>query len=402
MTTTGDAGLRIHPAEERADTRGLEVHSPATEREPDVSPPAPARFFEGWDHLELWVGNARAFAGWMAAAFGFDVVAYAGPETGVRGRASYVLDQGRVRLVVTGALGPESEIAAHVWAHGDGVRDMAIRVSSASAAYRAALARGATGLRDPWTEEDETGKVTRATIALYGDTRHTFVERSAYSGIFLPGYTAEDLPGRPVGPPVGIRELDHVVGNVAQGELGRWVDFYRQVLGFDQLVHFDDDQISTEYSALMSTVVWDGSKVVLPINEPADGRKKSQIQEYLECYGGPGVQHIAMRTDDIVATVSALRGRGVRLLTVPPTYYDDARARTAGIDLPWPELQELGILVDRDQDGYLLQVFTENMSDRPTVFYEIIQREGARGFGAGNFKALFEAIERAQDRRGNL
>ena len=307
-----------------------------------------------------------------------------------------------MRLVVTGPLGPESEIAAHVWTHGDGVRDLAIRVSSASGAYRAALARGATGLRDPWTEEDDTGKVTRATIAVYGDTRHTFVERSAYSGLFLPGFTAEDLPGHPVGPAVGIRRLDHVVANVAQGDLAGWVDFYRQVLGFDQLVHFGDEQISTEYSALMSTVVWDGSKVVLPINEPADGLKKSQIQEYLECYRGPGVQHIALRTDDIVATVSALRDRGVRLLTVPAAYYDDARDRMAGIDLPWRRLQELGILVDRDEDGYLLQVFTENVTDRPTVFFEIIQREGARGFGDGNFKALFEAIERAQDRRGNL
>jgi 4-hydroxyphenylpyruvate dioxygenase len=364
--------------------------------------PAPAELFEGWDYLEFWVGNARAFTGWLTAAFGFEVVAYAGPETGVRDRASYVLEQGAVRLVVTGALGPASPIATHVKAHGDGVRDMAIRVSSAVGAYDAALARGAVGVRSPWIEEDETGKVTRATIAIYGDTQHTFVERSAYSGVFVPGYSTSDLPPRPAGGVVGLAKLDHVVGNVQKGCLQGWVDFYRKVMGFDQLVHFDDDQISTEYSALMSTVVWDGSKVVLPINEPADGLKKSQIQEYLDCYGSPGVQHIALATADIVSTVTALRARGVRFLTVPDAYYDDVRTRLADLDLPWERLQELGILIDRDQDGYLLQVFTENVSDRPTVFFEIIQREGAKGFGAGNFKALFEAIERAQDRRGNL
>jgi 4-hydroxyphenylpyruvate dioxygenase len=364
--------------------------------------PPPTSFFEGWDHLEFWVGNARAFTGWMAAAFGFDVVAYAGPETGVRDRVSYVLEQGGVRFVVTAALSPRSAIADHVKVHGDGVRDMALRVSSATAAYDGALARGAVGVRSPWTEEDETGKVTRATIAVYGDTQHTFVERSAYSGVFLPGYRAEDLPVRPVGPAVDLQKIDHVVGNVHKGALQGWVDFYHHVMGFEQLVHFDDDQISTEYSALMSTVVWDGSKVVLPLNEPADGKKKSQIQEYLECYGSPGVQHIAMRTADIVSTVTAMRQRGVRFLTVPDTYYDDVRARLSELDLPWARLQELGILIDRDQDGFLLQIFTENVTDRPTVFFEVIQREGAKGFGAGNFKALFEAIERAQDRRGNL
>jgi 4-hydroxyphenylpyruvate dioxygenase len=364
--------------------------------------PAPASFFEGWDHLEFWVGNARAFSGWLAAAFGFDVVGYAGPETGMRDRASYLLEQGAVRLVVTGPLVAHSPIADHVMVHGDGVRDLVIRVSSAAAAYDAALARGAVGVRSPWTDEDDTGKVTRATIAVYGDTQHTFVERSAYSGVFLPGYTAKDLPGRPVGPVVGLDRIDHVVGNVHKGSLEGWVDFYRDVLGFEQLVSFDDSQISTEYSALMSTVVWDGSKVVLPINEPADGLKKSQIEEYLDCYGSPGVQHIALRTDDIVSTVSAMRQRGVRFLTVPDTYYVDLRARMAAVDLPWERLKELGILVDRDDDGYLLQVFTENVTDRPTVFFEVIQREGAKGFGAGNFKALFEAIERAQDRRGNL
>jgi 4-hydroxyphenylpyruvate dioxygenase len=369
-----------------------------------LSTRSPAKYFEGWDHLEFWVGNARAFTGWMAAAFGFDVAGYAGPETGVRDRVSYLLEQGSIRVVVTGALTPVSPIARHVTAHGDGVRDLAIRVSSAGAAYDAALARGAAGVRPPWTEDDNSGKVTRATIALYGDTQHTFVERSAYSGIFLPGFVASDglVPSRPVGPPVGLDRIDHVVANVPKGALDRWVGFYRRTLGFDQLVHFDDDQISTEYSALMSTVVWDGSRVVLPINEPAEGRKKSQIQEYLDSYGSPGVQHIAMRTDDIVAAVTAMRARGVRFLAVPDTYYEEARTRMGSLPLPWDGLQELGILVDRDDDGYLLQIFTENVTDRPTVFFEIIQREGARGFGAGNFKALFEAIERAQARRGNL
>ena len=369
-----------------------------------LSTRAAARYFAGWDYLEFWVGNARAFAGWLASAFGFEIVAYAGPETGVPERAAYVLEQGDIRLLVTAALGPASPIADHVRAHGDGVRDLAIRVTSATAAYDAALSRGAVGVNPPWTEEDDSGKVTRATIALYGDTQHTFVERSAYQGLFLPGFSAASglLPPSPGGPVAGLRQIDHVVANVYRGSLERWVDFYRDTLGFEQLVHFDDAQISTEYSALMSTVVWDGSRIVLPINEPADGPRKSQIQEYLECYGSPGVQHIALATDDIVASVGALRGRGVRFLTVPDTYYEDARSRMADIDLPWDALQALGILVDRDADGYLLQIFTENVSDRPTVFFEIIQREGAKGFGAGNFKALFEAIERAQARRGHL
>ena len=365
---------------------------------------APARYFEGWDYLELWVGNARAFAGWLASGFGFDIVAYSGPETGNHERAGYLLEQGGIRLLVSAALGPSSPIADHVRAHGDGVRDLAIRVSSASAAYDAALARGAVGVFPPTTDEDDSGKVTRATIAIYGDTQHSFIERSAYSGLFLPGFEASEarLPTAAPGPAVGLDLIDHVVANVHRGSLDRWVDFYRNTLGFEQLVHFDDHEISTPYSALMSTVVWDGSRVVLPLNEPAPGLRKSQIQEYLECYGSPGVQHIALRTEDILSSVAALRERGVRFLGVPGSYYDEARARMPDLDVPWAELRELGILVDRDPDGHLLQIFTENVSDRPTVFFEIIQREGAKGFGAGNFKALFEAIERAQDRRGNL
>jgi 4-hydroxyphenylpyruvate dioxygenase len=364
------------------------------------APPAPS--LGGIDHLEWWVGNARTFAGFLSSAFGFDVVAYAGPETGRRDTVSYLLEQGAVRFLVTGALTPESPVAAHVKAHGDGVRDVAFLVEDAAAAYDAAVERGAVGFHPPQVDEDDTGKLARATIAAYGDTNHTFVERRNYRGVFAPGFEPTSLR-RPVGPPTGLHRVDHVVANVELGSLDRWVRYYERVLGFDQLVHFDDRAISTEYSALMSTVVWNGDKVVLPINEPADGRRKSQIEEYLDFYRGPGVQHIALRTDDIVTTVRALRDRGVRFLDVPDTYYDDARQRMTGISgLPWDELAELGILVDRDHEGHLLQIFTENVTDRPTVFFEIIQREGARGFGEGNFKALFEAIEREQARRGNL
>jgi 4-hydroxyphenylpyruvate dioxygenase len=356
----------------------------------------------GIDHLEWWAGNARQSAGFLASAFGFAITGYAGPETGVPDRVSYLLEQGDVRFVVTGALDPASPIAAHHRRHGDGVRDVAFTVISAEAAWREAVGRGATGIAPPHADEDDAGKLVRATIAAYGDTTHTFVERSAYSGLFAPGFEPSGRAG-PAGPPVGLAAVDHVVANVELGTLDRWVDFYRRVLDFDQLTHFDDEQISTEYSALMSTVVWDGGRIVLPINEPAAGRRKSQIEEYLDAYRSPGVQHVALRTGDIVAAVRALRERGVRLLAVPPAYYDEARRRMAGVDgLPWAELEALGILVDRDADGHLLQIFTETVTDRPAVFFEIIQREGARGFGEGNFKALFQAIEREQARRGNL
>ncbi|HZQ77275.1 MAG TPA: 4-hydroxyphenylpyruvate dioxygenase [Acidimicrobiia bacterium] len=355
----------------------------------------------GIDHIEFWVGNARAAAAFFASCYGFEIVAYAGPETGVTDRVSYVLTQGDIRFVVTAGIVPSSPIVAHVAAHGDGVRDVAFLVDNAAAAYGAATARGATGVVAPHVVSDASGRMVRAGVATYGETRHSFIERDDYLGLFAPGYDVPSL-AQPVGPAVGLTKIDHVVGNVELGNLGQWVDFYARVFGFEQMVHFDDDTISTEYSALMSTVVWDGSKVVLPINEPAEGRRKSQIEEYLDWYGGPGVQHIALRTDDIVATVRALRDRGVRFLRVPAEYYDDAKVRMAGIDLPWEALADLGILADRDQEGHLLQVFTENMGDRPTLFFEIIQREGARGFGAGNFKALFEAIEREQERRGNL
>ncbi|MEJ7845305.1 MAG: 4-hydroxyphenylpyruvate dioxygenase [Acidimicrobiales bacterium] len=384
----------------------MTTSAPSTAGAEPVAPPR----FGGIDHVEWWVGNARAFSGFLAAAFGFDIVAAAGPETGRRDRRSFLLRQGTVAFLVTGALTPDSPVAAHVRAHGDGVRDIAFLVDDVDDAYAAALARGATTVRAPADDVDDHGTIRHAAIATYGETVHTFLDRSRYAGPFAPGFEASPL-ARPVGPDVGLAAIDHIVGNVEEGELARWVGYYQQVLGFGQLVHFSDDAITTEYSALMSTVVWDGEgravgdvapAIVLPINEPAEGRRKSQIEEYLDYYGSPGVQHLALRTDDIVTAVRALRDRGVRFLTVPPSYYDEARDRLAGVDLPWEALAELGILVDRDHDGHMLQIFTENLTDRPTVFVEIIQREGARGFGEGNFKALFEAIEREQDRRGNL
>jgi 4-hydroxyphenylpyruvate dioxygenase len=285
--------------------------------------------------------------------------------------------------------------------HGDGVRDVAFAVDDAVGAFAAATARGANPVREPYRQRDRAGSVTRSTVAAYGDTTHTFVQRDGYRGPFAPGYEAARLPS-PVGPPVGLTQIDHVVANVPEGALEAWVHWYRRVFGLDELTHFDEEQISTEYSALRSTVVWNGGRVVLPVNEPAPGLRTSQIQEYLDAYRGPGVQHIAIRTDDILTTVRALRERGLRFLEVPSTYYDDARERMVGFPLALDALSELGILVDRDAGGYLLQIFTEGITDRPTLFLEIIQRAGATGFGAGNFKALFEAIEREQSRRGNL
>jgi 4-hydroxyphenylpyruvate dioxygenase len=369
------------------------------ERTEPAPPPAPA--LGGIDHLEWWVGNARAFTAFLSSAFGFDVIAYAGPETGRRDRVSYLLEQGRVHFMVSGALSPESPIAAHVREHGDGVRDICFLVADVAGAYEAALARGAGSERVPATDTDEHGVIHHAAIRAYGETVHTFLDRSHYAGPFAPQFEPAGM-ARPVGPEVGITRLDHVVANVERGHLDEWVGYYEQVLGFDQLTHFSEDQISTEHSALMSTVVWNHDKVVLPINEPAEGLRKSQIEEYLDFYRSPGVQHIALHTDDIVQTVRALRARGVRFMDVPPEYYDDARGRMEGVELPWATLAPLGILVDRDHEGHLLQIFTETLTDRPTVFVEIIQREGARGFGEGNFKALFESIERAQARRGNL
>jgi 4-hydroxyphenylpyruvate dioxygenase len=355
----------------------------------------------GIDHIELWVGNARQAAHFYRSAFGFAPLAYAGLETGVTDRASHVVEQGEVRLVLTGALSPESPIAEHVRLHGDGVRDVAFRVPDAEEAYRAALARGAIDVAPPAVLEDEHGKVIRAAIGTYGDTIHSLVQRDEYAGPFLPGYRAVAAGSEPG---VGIRAVDHVVGNVELGRMNVWASYYADVLGFTNLVHFRDDQVSTEYTALMSKVMWDGvGRVKLPINEPAPGRRRSQIDEYLDFYRGPGVQHLALETPDIVATVSELRRRGVEFLRVPDAYYDQVRERFAdvpGVDVE--ALRALGILADRDDEGYLLQIFTKPVVDRPTLFFELIERQGSRGFGLGNFKALFEAIEREQALRGTL
>jgi 4-hydroxyphenylpyruvate dioxygenase len=369
----------------------------------DPAAQVPAARLLGWDCLELWVGNARTTAGFLMSAFGFHCTAYAGPETGVRHKASYVLEQGDIRLVVSAALAADSSIAEHVRTHGDGVHDLAWLVDDATAAFEAAVTRGAQPVRPPWTESDDDGVLVLAQIGTYGETVHTFVERGRYRGSRLePGYTTEDLPPTPVGPDVGLVAIDHVVGNVEMGRLEDWVRFYSHTMGFEPMRHFSEDQISTEFSALASTVVWDGKQIVMPINEPALGRKRSQIQEYLDAYDGPGVQHIALRTDDIVRTVDALAQRGVRFMRVPDTYYDEAKERLSGVELPWEDLQRLHVLVDRDSGGSLLQIFTETLTDRPALFFEIIERRGASGFGEGNFKALFEAIERDQERRGNL
>jgi 4-hydroxyphenylpyruvate dioxygenase len=368
-----------------------------------VSPrTAPAQLLQGWDHLEFWVGNARAVAHFFMSGFGFACTGYAGPETGVPDRVSYVLEQGQVRFVVTGGLTADSPVAAHVLRHGDGVRNLVWTVADVDAAFEAAVLRGAPVVSEPRDDAGDAGVVRSAAIATYGETRHVFVDRARYRGLFGPGVSGERLPAVGIGSTVGLDHIDHVVGNVEEGRLDEWVAWYERVLGFRQMKHFDADAISTEYSALRSTVVWNGATVVMPLNEPAEGRRKSQIQEYLETYAGPGVQHIALATADIVTAVDALKARGVRFLVPPATYYDDAKVRCAGLDVPWADLERLGILVDVDAGGHLLQVFTENVTDRPTVFIEVIQREGASGFGEGNFKALFEAIEREQARRGNL
>jgi 4-hydroxyphenylpyruvate dioxygenase len=355
---------------------------------------------EGWDHLELWVGNAKQAAYFYEHAFGFHLTAYAGPETGVRDRASYVIEQGDIRLVLTTAFDGDHEIGQHVLEHGDGVKDIALTVPDAATAYREAVERGARGVAEPHMVEDELGRVELASIATYGDTIHTFVNRSDYGGPYLPGFVAQQGNGA-LG--VGLRAIDHVVGNVELGQMNRWVEFYEQVFGMTNILHFGDEQIHTEYSALMSKVMADGSgKIKFPINEPAEGKRKSQIDEYLEYYGGPGVQHIALASEDIVKTVQTMRDRGVYFLGTPESYYEDALARVGDIDESWEDLRHLRILVDRDEDGYLLQIFTKTAQDRPTMFFEVIERHGARGFGEGNFKALFEAIEREQALRGNL
>ena len=360
----------------------------------------------GTDYIEFWVGNARQASHYYRAAFGFQLVGYRGPETGVRDRASYLLQQDKIRFVLTTPIRPDlSEdarlIADHIHRHGDGVRDLALWVDDAREAHAKAVERGAVSTMEPRVLRDDDGEVVLAAIRTYGDTIHSLVERRGYRGLFMPGF-------RPTRPhyqtgSVGLKYVDHCVGNVELGKMNVWVKFYADVMGFRNLLTFDDKDISTEYSSLMSKVMANGNdRIKFPINEPAAGKKKSQIDEYLEFYQGPGVQHMALATDDIIGTVTALRDRGVEFLTVPTTYYEELQGRVGKIDEPVEVLASLGILVDRDPDGYLLQIFTRPVEDRPTVFYEIIQRKGARSFGKGNFRALFEAIEREQAARGNL
>ena len=355
----------------------------------------------GYDHVEFYVGNAKQAAHFYDKVFGFKPVAKMGLETGCRDRASYVLQQGRVRFVFTSALGPDHEVTRHVALHGDGVKVIALEVGDCEAALREARSRGATVLYPAAAFEDEYGALKTGTIRYAGDTVIKFVERGAYRGAFAPGYK----PLEPISPPkgVGLAAIDHMVTNVYLGEMNYWVSWFEQVLGFGQLKHFSDKDISTEYSALMSKVMENGTgKVKFPINEPAEGKKKSQIDEYLDYYQGQGIQHVAMNVPDICASVRELRKRDIDFLRVPASYYEDLKERVGEIEEDYSELQELGILVDRDEDGYLLQIFTAPMQDRPTLFFELIERHGCRGFGQGNFKALFVSLEREQAKRGNL
>jgi 4-hydroxyphenylpyruvate dioxygenase len=364
------------------------------------------------DHLEFYVGNAKQAAHYYRTGFGFALCAYSGLETKNRETASYVMEQGKIRLVLTTALGPDHPIARHAHLHGDGVGLVALEVPDATSAYRESTKRGATGAIPPTEIEDENGVLRYSAIHAYGDTLIKFVDRSAYQGAFAPGYRAMNSASnghnngsnsRSDHKGVGLASIDHMVGNVELGAMNRWVKFFAATMGFSQLIHFDDQDISTEYSALMSKVMQDGTgKVKFPINEPAEGKKKSQIQEYLDFYYGPGVQHIALSTGNIIETVSQLQANGIEFLKVPHSYYEKISERVGQINEPIDQLESLGVLVDRDEEGYLLQIFSKNVMDRPTVFFEVIERHGSRGFGKGNFKALFEAIEREQALRGNL
>ena len=373
----------------------------ATQTRPDDAATHDTFPINGTDYVEFLVGNAKQAAHFYRTAFGFDLVAYRGPETGVRETTSFVLQQNKIRLVLTSAFDPDHWINRHVREHGDGVKDIALWVDDAREAFRLAVERGAEPWREPVVLEDAHGRVITASFRTYGDTVHTLVERSDYTGTFMPGF--EPRTSDMVTEPTGLQYVDHCVGNVELGQMNRWVKFYEDVMGFRNLISFDDKDISTEYTSLMSKVVASGNdRIKFPINEPAAGKKKSQIDEYIEFYRGAGVQHLALITHDIIATVRQLKARGVEFLRVPTTYYDTLLERVGAIDEDLEPLKELGILVDRDDEGYLLQIFTRPVQDRPTVFYEIIQRKGARSFGKGNFKALFEAIEREQALRGNL
>lgn len=356
----------------------------------------------GTDYVELYVGNAKQAAHYYMSAFGFQAIAYAGPETGVKDRASYVVRQNKLTFVLTTPIRANNPIADHIYKHGDGVRHLALMVDDAADAFEQTTARGATAYVEPVRMNDDNGEIVMSGIKLYGDTCHLFIERKNYKGVFMPGYRAWTNPHFAPAD-TGLLYVDHCVGNVGWNQMNKWVKFYEDVMGFKNILSFDDEDISTEYSALMSKVMSNGNGFVkFPINEPAEGKKKSQVEEYLEFYDGEGVQHVAMATNDIVKTVRDLMSRGVEFLKVPTTYYDDLVDRVGHIDEDLEPLKELGILVDRDNEGYLLQLFSKPVEDRPTLFFEIIQRKGAKSFGKGNFKALFEAIEREQEERGNL
>ena len=355
----------------------------------------------GTDYIELYVGNAKQAAHYYMSAWGFQPLAYAGLETGLKDRVSYVLQQDKIRLMLTSPMKPGGEINKHIDSHGDGVKTIALWVDNATKSYNETLKRGAESYMEPKTLTDDKGEVVLSGIHTYGETVHVFVERKDYEGVFMPGFRAWQPHYRPSS--VGLKYVDHIVGNVGWNEMNKWCEFYAKVMGFAQLVSFDDKDISTEYTALMSKVMSNGNgRIKFPINEPADGRKKSQIEEYIEFYNGAGVQHMALATDNIIETVTSLKDRGVEFLTVPSSYYDDVLDRVGEIDEDLSPLSELGILIDRDDEGYLLQIFTKPILDRPTMFIEIIQRKGAKSFGKGNFKALFEAIEREQESRGTL
>ncbi len=355
----------------------------------------------GTDYVELYVGNAKQAAHFYKTAFGFQSLAYAGLETGIKDRVSYVLEQEKIRLVLTSPLGDGGPINEHINKHGDGVKNVALWVDDASKSWSETTQRGAESVYEPKIIEDKDGKVVLSAIKTYGETAHIFVERGDYNGIFMPGFMPWKSEYNPA--PVGLKFIDHMVGNVGWNEMNQWVEFYAKVMGFAQLISFDDKDISTDYTALMSKVMTNGNgRIKFPINEPAEGKKKSQIEEYIEFYNGAGVQHVAVATDNIVETVTAMKNRGVEFLKVPASYYEDVLDRVGEIDEDLAPLSELGILIDRDDEGYLLQLFTKPVADRPTLFFEIIQRKGAKSFGKGNFKALFEAIEREQESRGTL
>ncbi len=360
----------------------------------------------GTDYVEFYVGNAKQSAHYYKTAFGYQSLAYAGLETGVKDRASYVLKQDKIRLVLTTPLNPDSPINQHIVKHGDGVKVVALWVEDATSAYNETIQRGARSFMEPTVEKDEFGEVVRSGIYTYGETVHVFVERKNYNGVFLPGYVEWKSDYNPTS--VGLKYIDHMVGNVGWNEMNQWVKFYEDVMGFVNFLSFDDKQIHTEYSALMSKVMSNGNgRIKFPINEPAEGKKRSQIEEYLDFYGGPGVQHIAIATDDIISTVTQLKARGVEFLSAPPHAYYQAIPQRLGAHMDMMkedinQIEKLAIMVDADEDGYLLQIFTKPVEDRPTLFFEIIQRMGAKGFGAGNFKALFESIEREQALRGTL